>query len=75
VKHATKQYYSEQDAASSLGITVPALHRLLDRYIFNDGTQRPANMELMLSDLLVLQYFLQQRVIPLQQKVVPIASR
>lgn len=61
LKQPVKQVYSEQEAANSLGISVGALHSILDRHVFNDGIARPAIMELMLSDVLLVAYWLEER--------------
>lgn len=51
------QEFTEQQAAESLGISVDALHRLLDRHIFNNGTPRPEDLIFTQSDLLLLSYW------------------
>jgi hypothetical protein len=48
------QELTEQQAAEWLGISVEGLHRLLDLYIFNNGTQRPKDLSFTHSDLLLL---------------------
>lgn len=55
---ATKQeYYTEQEAADSLGISIERLRFLLDQNIFNDGSKRPKDLELHRSDLVLLQFW------------------
>jgi hypothetical protein len=48
---------TEQQAAQWLGISMEALHRLLDQHIFNNGTPRPAEVHFTQSDLLLLSYW------------------
>ncbi len=55
-----KQVYSEQEAATSLGISVNSLHSILDRHVFNEGAARPEPLELMLSEVLLLAYWAEQ---------------
>jgi hypothetical protein len=52
-----KQFYSEPEAALILGISVPRLRALLDEHIFNDGTQRPDDLRLRASDLVLLRFW------------------
>ena len=52
-KGVTKDLYTEAEAARALNISVARLHDLLDRYIFNEGTRRPADIEFNSSDLLL----------------------
>jgi hypothetical protein len=56
-KAVTKDYYSEAEAARSLGITIAKLHRLLDKYVFNVGGRRPSDIQFTDSDLLLLSYW------------------
>lgn len=49
--------YSEQEAASILGISVSRLHQLLDENIFNDGSRRPTDLRLRSSDLILLDFW------------------
>jgi hypothetical protein len=51
------QEFTEHQAAESLGISLDALHRLLDLYIFNNGTPRPNNLYFTHSDLLLLTFW------------------
>jgi len=48
---------TEEQAAKWLGISIEALHRLLDQHIFNNGTPRPAEVHFTQSDLLLLSYW------------------
>lgn len=50
-------YYSEAEAANLLGISVSRLHMLLDENVFNDGSRRPADLKLLSSDLLLLEFW------------------
>ena len=56
-KAVTKDYYSEAEAARMLEITIARLHKLLDQYMFNAGSQRPPDLEFNSSDLLLLSYW------------------
>jgi hypothetical protein len=67
-----KEFYTEQEAAQSLGISVLRLHLLLAENVFNDGMPRPPNIELTASDLLLLEFW--NKTLPLQ-KVVPMPKR
>jgi len=53
----TKEYYSEAEAAATLGISISRLHMLLDENVFNNGMQRPADLTLRASDLIVLAFW------------------
>jgi hypothetical protein len=70
--HKDHEFYSEQEAAHVLGISLARLHLLLDRNVFNDGSPRPKNIELTPSDVLLLQFW--NRTLPLQ-KVVTMPKR
>ncbi len=48
---------SEEQAAQRLGISLEALHELLDQHIFNNGTPRPEGIHFTRSDLLLLSYW------------------
>ncbi len=52
-----KQFYTEPEAALILGISLVRLHGLLDEYIFNDGTERPEDLRLRASDLVLLRFW------------------
>lgn len=52
-----KQFYSETEAALILGISVARLRSLLDEHIFNDGTERPDDLRLRASDLVLLRFW------------------
>ena len=67
-----KEFYSEQEAAQWLGISLARLHLLLDEYVFNDGMARPDNIELTPSEVLLLEFW--NRVLP-TQKVVAMPKR
>ena len=56
-KMPLKQIYGEKQAAEILGITIPQLHEILDRHVFNDGAPRPENVEFTSSDLLMMGYW------------------
>jgi hypothetical protein len=66
LRQPAKQVYSEQEAATSLGISVNTLHSILDRHVFNDGVTRPSPMELVLSEVLLLAYWVEQEHVGLK---------
>jgi hypothetical protein len=57
VNNHQADYYSEIEAAEILGISVDRLHKLLDENIFNDGTQRPPELQLRAADLVLLEFW------------------
>lgn len=67
-----KEFYTEQEAADALGISLARLYMLLDQNVFNDGGSRPRNIELTASDVVLLDFW--NRAIPLQ-KVVTMPKR
>jgi hypothetical protein len=73
LRQPVKQVYSEQEAANSLGISLNSLHSILDRHVFNDGVPRPAPLELMLSEVLLIAYWVEEE--NLGMKVVSIGKR
>jgi hypothetical protein len=52
-----KNYYSEAEAAQTLGISVTRLHMILDEHVFNDGSHRPAQVTFQSSDLVLLSFW------------------
>jgi hypothetical protein len=54
LKKPMKQYYSEAEAAHTLGISIEALHELLDEHIFNLDHPRPEVLEFTHAELLLL---------------------
>ena len=67
-----KELYTETEAAEVLGISVARLHMLLDEHVFNDGTQRPPELNLTASEMLLLGFW--QRSTP-NPKVVRMPKR
>ena len=59
-----KQFYSETEAALMLGISVHTLQMLLDEHIFNDGSERPQELQLRASDLVLLRFWHKSRPNP-----------
>lgn len=53
----TKEFFSEQEAAEKLGLSIPLLHIILDENIFNDGTSRPEGLQFTPSDLILLEFW------------------
>ena len=51
------QFYSEAEAAATLGITIARLHELLDEHIFTNGNVRPRSINFTPNDLLLLGYW------------------
>lgn len=56
-----KEFYTEQEAASFLEISIDELHTLLDRHIFTDGNPRPADITFCESDLVLLGFWNQSQ--------------
>ena len=52
-----KEFFTEVEAATSLGISLQRLHQLLDAHIFNDGSARPAGLTFRASDLTLLKFW------------------
>jgi hypothetical protein len=52
-----KEFYTEEEAAALIGISVVRLHMLLDEHIFNDGTERPENLTFTSSDITLLSFW------------------
>jgi len=73
LRQPVKQVYSEQEAATALGISVSSLHSILDRHVFNDGAPRPTPLELMLSEVLLIAYWAEEE--NLGMKVVSMGKR
>lgn len=56
-----KEFYTEDEAAGHLNISISELHALLDEYIFNDGNPRPEDITFCESDLVLLGFWNQSR--------------
>lgn len=52
-----KEFYTEQEAADELGISIPALYQLLDEHIFNEGAPRPERVQFTSADLILLGFW------------------
>jgi hypothetical protein len=52
-----KDFYNEMEAAEALKISVIRLHMLLDQYVFNDGSPKPAKMRFRPTDLVMLGFW------------------
>jgi hypothetical protein len=52
-----KQYYTEAEAAAMLGVSVHTVRRLLDEHVFTDGGERPPELFLRASDLVLLRFW------------------
>ena len=63
-EYGFKQYYSETEAALMLGISVYTLQTLLDEHVFNDGSERPDDLQLRASDLVLLRFWYKSRPNP-----------
>jgi hypothetical protein len=72
LSNTVKEFYTETEAAESLGISVPRLHMLLDAHIFNDGSARPGDLTFTSADLTLLGFW--QRTTP-NPKVVRMPRR
>ncbi len=66
------QEFTETQAAEFLGISLEALHRLLDQHIFNNGSSRPDHLVFSHSDLLLLSVWTDG---PGDQKILPMPRR
>lgn len=53
----TKEFFTEQEAADALGISIPMLHNLLDEHIFNEGGPRPERVQFTSADLILLGFW------------------
>jgi hypothetical protein len=54
-----KEFYTEEEAAGYLRISIDELHGLLDRHIFTDGNPRPVDITFCESDLVLLGFWSQ----------------
>ena len=54
-----KDFYTEEEAATELKISVERLHNLLDRKVFNDGSVRPHAVTFQATDLILLRFWLE----------------
>ena len=52
-----KEFFTEAEAAATLGISLQRLHHLLDTHIFNDGAPRPLNVTFRAADLVLLKFW------------------
>ncbi|HTK96189.1 MAG TPA: hypothetical protein VL382_11195 [Terriglobales bacterium] len=52
-----KEFYSEDEAAAALGISLDRLRLLLDQNLFNDGSQRPHDISFRHSDLVLISFW------------------
>ena len=57
LKRLPKNWFTENEAAAALGVSLNRLHQLLDQHIFTEGNERPTNIEFTASDLLLLGYW------------------
>ena len=53
----SKEFFSETEAAEALGISLTRLHVLLDEHVFNDGSNRPTELQFRTSDLVLLEFW------------------
>ena len=54
LKKPMKQFYTEVEAAHTLGISLEALHKLLDEHVFNPEHPRPEVLEFTHAEILLL---------------------
>lgn len=54
LKKTIKQYYTEIEAAETLGITLEALHEILDEHVFTADHPRPEILELTHAEMILL---------------------
>jgi hypothetical protein len=52
-----KEFYTEDEAASALGISRSRLRMLLDQNLFNDGSQRPEDISFRYGDLVLISFW------------------
>lgn len=64
IENAFKRYYTESEAALMLGISIHTLRTLLDEHVFNDGSERPEDLQLRASDLVLLRFWHKSRPNP-----------
>ncbi|HWR36418.1 MAG TPA: hypothetical protein VN622_11170 [Clostridia bacterium] len=57
LKPPVKEFYTEQEIADAVGVSLTLLHRILDEHIFNDGTPRPAELRFTSSDLVLIEFW------------------
>lgn len=57
----SNRLYSEQEAADLLGVSMFQLRNVLDRHIFNDLYPRPERVQFLYSDILLLDYWIEQQ--------------
>lgn len=60
--NAVKEFYTEDEAAQALGISLTRLYMLLDANIFNDGSQRPRELSFTSAEITLLGFW--QRTTP-----------
>jgi hypothetical protein len=51
------ELYSETEVADILDITREQLHELLDRHVFNDGSERPEELTFTSSEVVLLGFW------------------
>jgi hypothetical protein len=56
-----KEFYTEQEAAEELGISLQRLQYLLDEHVFSDGLTRPPELTLQSTDLVLLELLHKQQ--------------
>ncbi len=61
---ASKEFYTEVEAAEALNMSVTRLYMLLDEYVFNDGSARPEQLKFRNSDLVLLKFWDRSTVNP-----------
>jgi hypothetical protein len=52
-----KEFYTEEEAAEAIGVSVARLHLVLDEHIFNDGSHRPNELTFTPSDITLLSFW------------------
>jgi hypothetical protein len=52
-----KEYYSPQEAAVALNISLDRLNFLLNKHVFNDGAERPAEITFQSRDLIMISFW------------------
>ena len=57
VPKSDKEFYSEQEAAEVLGMSMERLHLLLNENVFNDGSPKPQQLTFRTTDLILVEFW------------------
>jgi hypothetical protein len=56
-KRPVRDFYTEEEAAEAIGVSVARLYLLLDEHIFNDGSLRPHQLSFTSADITLLSFW------------------